>query len=354
MSASSQNGTRPPVALAELWPPCGYRLLKVTAEHQLQVTDAFLRHFFSRPELLPVATSCARERALHQALLDDPGRPVAELELGVLDDPDARENYRVALAFRHLLVQQGTLDRAYLALVGGKAGQMTPPVLMNLLTQILLAHLLDRETDPFRLRAAELFFRPQKVSLEEGVLLADAEVLERRRHGPGGNTALQRLLRQAQEEAGRVQNTLEVLTRENAQRYWEQNEAFQLAFSLNPGEPGVAALGRVLEAWIGHFYHLSTRIEWIGRIEEGNWGWHIGLDLDSNQILNALYRGEPVEDKDLRRILALFKLEGADTGRLRPELAGRPVHLAIAMDREHLVRLKPQNLLLNLPIAVPG
>jgi len=36
---------------------------------------------------------------------------------------------------------------------------------------------------------------------------------------------------------------------------------------------------------------------------------------------------------------------------MRPALAGRPVYLAMAMDRDQRLRLKPQNLLLNLPIA---
>ena len=34
-----------------------------------------------------------------------------------------------------------------------------------------------------------------------------------------------------------------------------------------------------------------------------------------------------------------------------PAIAGRPVYLALAMDQEQQVRLKPQNLLVNLPLA---
>jgi hypothetical protein len=36
---------------------------------------------------------------------------------------------------------------------------------------------------------------------------------------------------------------------------------------------------------------------------------------------------------------------------MRPQLAGRPVYLAMAMNADHVMRLKPQNLLLNLPLA---
>ena len=33
------------------------------------------------------------------------------------------------------------------------------------------------------------------------------------------------------------------------------------------------------------------------------------------------------------------------------DVAGRPVYLGLAMDAEQVLKLKPQNLLLNLPLA---
>ncbi len=44
-------------------------------------------------------------------------------------------------------------------------------------------------------------------------------------------------------------------------------------------------------------------------------------------------------------------LHGVITGVGR--VAGRPVYLAMAMDGERRLRLKPQNLLVNLPIRSP-
>jgi hypothetical protein len=49
--------------------------------------------------------------------------------------------------------------------------------------------------------------------------------------------------------------------------------------------------------------------------------------------------------------LSLFRLEFEDPGLMRPDIAGRPVYLALAMTAERKVRLKPQNLLVNLPLA---
>ena len=48
-----------------------------------------------------------------------------------------------------------------------------------------------------------------------------------------------------------------------------------------------------------------------------------------------------------------LELTFADPGAMRTAIAGRPVYLAMAMDQEQRLRLKPQNLLLNLPLARP-
>ncbi|MFQ5786127.1 MAG: hypothetical protein ACE5H8_15075, partial [Alphaproteobacteria bacterium] len=61
--------------------------------------------------------------------------------------------------------------------------------------------------------------------------------------------------------------------------------------------------------------------------------------------------GADVDEERLARLLALFRLEFADCSLMRPEIAGRPVYLALAMRPDGTLRLKPQNLLANLPFA---
>ena len=53
----------------------------------------------------------------------------------------------------------------------------------------------------------------------------------------------------------------------------------------------------------------------------------------------------------MERLLCLFQLDFANPADMRPAIAGRPVYLAMAMDDGRRLRLKPQNLLLNLPLA---
>jgi hypothetical protein len=45
------------------------------------------------------------------------------------------------------------------------------------------------------------------------------------------------------------------------------------------------------------------------------------------------------------------RLSFADPAQMQAELAGKPVYLGLAMNAQGLLRLKPQNLLLNLPLA---
>ena len=50
-------------------------------------------------------------------------------------------------------------------------------------------------------------------------------------------------------------------------------------------------------------------------------------------------------------MLCLFRLGFDEPAVMRPEIAGKPVYLAMAMDEHKRLKLKPQNLLLNLPLA---
>jgi len=70
-------------------------------------------------------------------------------------------------------------------------------------------------------------------------------------------------------------------------------------------------------------------------------------------LLNDLYNRVDVDEARMGRLLCLFQLTFADPAAMRPAIAGRPVYLAMAMDQDRRLKLKPQNLLLNLPLARP-
>ena len=114
--------------------------------------------------------------------------------------------------------------------------------------------------------------------------------------------------------------------------------------------PALDALARVIEAWVGHFLSLKIRVKPIRQIDEARWAWHVGLDAESTAILNELWAGGEVEQGRMRNILALFALDFEDPGVMRRDVAARTVYLALSCDDQQVVRMKPQNLLLNLPL----
>jgi hypothetical protein len=332
----------------DYWRHCGYSLLDKTPDGHLAVTDDFLRILLQRPELAPVPGSCEPELALHQRLLDQPRAGVDAQELAALADEDARSNYAIWLRFRQRLLAHPTLEASYMALFQGE-GVDVPPLFVQQLTQILLRHVLGDATTAMQARAAEMLFRPQRISVQDDaqVMAADDETVER--HAISANFGtLGELLKQG----GAALRTaeLDVLHEDNADVYWERDESHDLVVSLNHGQPALAALCRVLERWVLHFLGTAVRVE-VARNIDDDWVWHVGLDAQASAVLNDLYQGSDVSDERMAAMLCLFRLHFDEPAVMRPEIAGRPVYLAMAMDEGHRLKLKPQNLLLNLPLA---
>jgi hypothetical protein len=215
------------------------------------------------------------------------------------------------------------------------------------LTHVILRNVLDGADDPLRARAAELFFREQKATLQGGhVLLADLETVEM--HASGNRYgSIGRLIVEAQGDLGPV--NLDVLDRANAELYWARESKHDTVVSLTYGRPALDAFARVVELWISHFLELDVNVRPVRQIEEARWAWHVGLDAESTAILNELWAGRELDAGRMRNIVALFALHFEDPAAMRADIAGRPVYLALSAD-EGVVRMKPQNLLLNLPL----
>jgi hypothetical protein len=225
-----------------------------------------------------------------------------------------------------------------------------PPVFVHQLTQIFVRHILGAAADPMEARMGEALFRTQRITvLEDGAVMAADEETVERHASDGGFGSLGELLRQNRTPTRSVD--LDVLQRDNAELYWGRDERFDLAVSLNRGQPALAALCRVLEKWVAHFLAVRVRIEPRRAIEDERWVWHVGLDAEASGILNDLYEQAEVDEERMGRLLCLFSLDFANPADMRPQIAGRPVHMAMAMSEARQLRLKPQNLLLNLPLA---
>src|ERR1700704_3464848 len=335
----------------DFWRNSGFHLLERDREGRLSITDDFLRAYLMRPEIRPVEESGPNEIALHEALLEDPRRDPDASALALIEDADARDNYRVLLAFLGRLKRAASLESCYLDIFSG-GDVAVPPLFIDQLAQIIVRNILEGCEDALEPRAAELLFREPKASTDDGaVMLADLETVEM--HASGGSLgSLGRLIVESQASLARVD--LDVLDTENAHIYWMRDQRHDLVISMNFGRAANQAFCRVMEKWIRHFFGVAVSIKPQRSVEDHGWAWHIGLDSESTAMLNGLWRGEEIEPGTLRRMLALFRLDFEDAAAMRAALAGKPVYMALSMNENGVVRMKPQNLLLNLPLASPA
>ena len=333
----------------DYWPTCGHSLLRVDGQGHLTVTDDFLRWLLQRPELAPIAQSCAHERALHERLMAQPRSDIQDADLVPLKDRDAAENYAIWARFRQRLLAKPTLEASYLALFQGQ-GVDVPPLLVQQLTQVLLRHILGSTATALQVRVAEMLFRVQTISVQEdgSVMAADRDTVERFAT-TGGFGTLGELLQQGGMNLRTVD--LDVLRADNAPAYWARSESFDWVVCMNRGEPALDALCEVLRRWIAHFLGIGVHIQTVTDIDDENWVWHTGLDAQSSAMLNALYQGQEVAPEQMQRMMCLFQLDFNAPQDMRADLQGHPVYLGMAVDERKNLQLKPQNLLVNLPLA---
>jgi hypothetical protein len=324
-----------------------YLLDRLPGRGGLKVTPDYLAAFMARPELAPVEGSCAAEIALHAALAEDPLKAVSEADLAALADPDAAENYRIFLSFRDLLVSSGSLEKAYMAIVRGKAGNV-PPLFVEQMVHAIMTGILHGQTDPMRWRAAEIFFRPQNVSTGEGqLMLADEEVVDQHAE-TGGMGGLGQLVLEAATPLKQVQ--LDVLDEDNKQLYWPRSERFDTVIDFRFTQPANDAFARVVEHWINHFLGLSVRVQPVQRIDDESWTWHIGLDAEATRLLNKLYDGNSLSLDEETSIIGLFRMEVLDRNAVIDRVRGKPIWLALARNSAGKLMMKPQNLIVNMPL----
>jgi Family of unknown function (DUF6352) len=328
--------------MRDFWIACGHHLLDHDASGGLVVTDEFLKAYFARPELMPPDDACEVERRLHRELLADPRRAIAATTVAAIADPDARENWQLVLAFRDLLLRQPTLEAAYLALV--RSGSINlPPLFLNQLVQAILRNALDGCQDPFVLRAAELFFRPQRiVPHEHSLLLGDEELIG----GPSPTPVLSLISMLGAATSAEV----DVLSEGNADSYWRRSDQFDLALDFTGGTRGPAALAEAIRRWISHLLGVDVAIEPIAALRDAKLTWYVGLDAEATGIGDRLWHGEMLDDRTMAHVLALFRVTFADPDLVVDAVAREPVYLILATTSDQLVRMKPQNLLTGLPI----
>src|ERR1041385_1355441 len=327
--------------MKDFWLSCGHHLLDRDAGGGLSLTGDFLKVYLARPELTPPPEACVVEKTLHAALMADPRRTVSAEEIATIADADARENWQVMIAFRDLLARHKTLEAAYLDIV--RSGRRIPHIFLNQLVHVILRNALDGCADAFVLRAAELFFRTQRMTLHEGSLIAaDQETIAGTSNTPA--SPLVSMLGIAAEAE------IDIMSEENAEHYFEHSDLFHVALDLTAGRRGLAALAEAMRRWIAHLLNVEVTIEPLTELRDAKFTWYVGLDLDGSRIGDLLWNGEDLDDASAGRVVGLFRLTFRDPEIMIDKVRGDPVYLILAMTGDKLLRFKPQNLVTGLPV----
>ena len=327
----------------DFWVASGHHLLDRSDGGGLVVTDAFLKAFLARPELMPPDEACPVERGLHAGLLADPQLSVSAEEAAAVADADARENLGLFLAFRDRLVRTATLEQAYLEIFRGDVRGI-PPLFLQQLTHVIARNAFDACDDAFVLRAAECFFRPQRVSFHEGqVLLADQEAISDHEHDRHASPLLNML-------GGPAVTELAVLNETNAESYKARSDAHDLV--LNISQPrGRAAMGQAARRWIAHLTGVDMAFEAAEKLENEPIGWFLAFDAEATKVGNAVWTGKAMSADLSGRVLALYRFTLPDTAALAAEQRGKRGFGVISATPDHNLTIKPQNLIAGLPLA---
>jgi hypothetical protein len=326
----------------EFWVSSGHLLLQRDAAGHLAITDEFLKAFYARPEVVPPPEACAAERALHARLMIAPSDAVDEADIAAMQDPDARENWQMLIAFRDLLLSSQTLEAAYLRLVRDGMGR-TPPMFVNQLVHAILRNAMDEEESAFVLRAAEMFFRAQRLTINDGaLLLADEETVD----GAKLDAHASPLVAMFGEQAAK---DLDVLIGDNAEGYKARSDAFDMVMDFGIDKEARRALGSAISRWLSHLLGLDASVRAVAEIQDKDWVWFIGLDQEATRIGNQLWKGKDVPEADKARVVALYEMTLGDDARILPIVAGKPIYLILAMGPDRIIHMKPQNLIAGLP-----
>ena len=326
----------------DFWLTCGHHLLDRDAAGRLLVTDEFLKVYLARAELIPPPEACPAERRLHDILLNDPRQAVTASQIAAIADADARENWEMMIVWRNHLMRHGTLEAAYLEIV--RRNIRLPQVFVGQLIQVILRNALNDCTDAFVLRAAEMFFRPQKLTVEGNSIIAwdeetAASVPDRRHQSP--LFALLGL-------SGAVE--ADVLTDRTADSYWQRSDRFDMGLDLTAGQRGSAALGQVIARWISHLLAMDVVVEPVADLRDAPLSWYVGLSADATLIGDAIWNGNDIDAALRARLIGLYQLNFRNPSDVIEKVRGEPVYLLAAMTADEVLRLKPQNLVTGLPV----
>lgn len=324
--------------MREFWVASGHHLTRLDSAGRMLVTDELILAWLARPEIVPPPEACAAERALHARLLASPQAKVSVLEQANIQDPDARENWAFLLTLRDTLIAAGSVEAGYLALVRKRV--RLPHLFYDQLVQLILRNALDGCQDVHVLRAAEMFFRPQRGYLHDGALMLADDELVTELEGEIHSNPLFAMMN------GGVEN-LDVLNDTNGWTYWSRSDAHTMVLAFGADPKARAGFAQAVAMFVHHLLGHRVSVTPMMTAQDVDLQWYVGLDQAGTEVGNALWNGQA----PAAALVGLFALTFDAPDGVLPQIGQQPVYLLIGLDGSNVIRFKPQNLVTGLPLA---
>lgn len=327
--------------MREFWVASGHHLTRLDATGRMQVTDELILAWLARPEIVPPAEACAAERALHARLMATPRAQMSVMERANIKDPDARENWEFLLTLRDRLLAAGSIEAGYLGLVRDRV--RLPHLFYDQLVQLILRNALEGCDDVHVLRAAEMFFRPQRAFLNDGALMLADDELVAELEGEIHSNPLFAMMN------GGV-DALDVLNDENAWTYWSRSDAHTMVLPFGSDPKARAGFARAVERFVHHLLGQPVSVTPMLSANDVDLQWYVGLDQAGTEVGNALWNGQT----PTAALVGLFALTFETSDGVLPQIGSQPVYLFVGLDGSNVIRFKPQNLVTGLPLLGDG
>ena len=170
---------------------------------------------------------------------------------------------------------------------------------------MILRNALDGCDDPSCCARRELFFRPQRMTLHDGSLIAaDEETIAGSARQPV-SPLVSMLGIPAEAE-------IDVMNDDNAEHYFEHSDQFHMALDLTAGRRGLAALGKVIARWIAHLLAVEVDGRAADRAARRRSSPGMSASTPRHRIGDALWNGEELDERGAARVVGLFRLTFRD------------------------------------------
>lgn len=123
-----------------------------------------------------------------------------------------------------------------------------------------------------------------------------------------------------------------------------------VALDLTAGRAGLGTLAEAMRRWIPHLLGVGMTIDALTELRSAPLTWYVGLDAEATWTGDLIWHGREIDEATMAQVAGLFRLTFDNPALALDRVQEEPAYLILAVAPDHLIRMKPQNLVTGLPI----